>query len=41
MCVSERFRRQLIYVLFEVNINQWRQQRGRTFLNQIAPDFNQ
>ncbi|CAF1498681.1 unnamed protein product [Adineta steineri] len=35
MCVSERFRRQFIYVLFEVHLQRWRQRL--TVNNQIAP----
>ncbi|CAF0934724.1 unnamed protein product [Rotaria sordida] len=37
ICVSERFRRQLIYVLFEIHLNRWR--RPRIVINQISPEF--
>ncbi|CAF4528161.1 unnamed protein product [Rotaria sp. Silwood2] len=37
ICVSERFRRQLIYVLFEIHLNLWR--RPRIVINQVAPEL--
>ncbi|CAF0985806.1 unnamed protein product [Adineta steineri] len=37
MCASERFRRQLIYVLFKIHLNRWRQ-RPRIINNQVLPE---
>ena len=36
VCASERFREQLIYVLFEVHLKRWR--RPKIIINQVAPD---
>ncbi|CAF3823279.1 unnamed protein product [Adineta steineri] len=36
VCVSNRFRRQLIYVSFEIYLNRW--QPGRMVINQITPE---
>ncbi|CAF1488812.1 unnamed protein product [Rotaria sordida] len=36
ICASERFRKQLIYVLFEIHLNRWR--RPRMIINQVIPD---
>lgn len=35
VCASERFRRQLIHVLFDIHLNQWRPQR--IVVNQVIP----
>ncbi|CAF0834818.1 unnamed protein product [Adineta steineri] len=36
VCVSNRFRRQLVYVSFEIYLNRW--QPGRMVINQITPE---
>ncbi|CAF4030256.1 unnamed protein product [Adineta steineri] len=38
LCVSDRFRRQLIYVLFDVYLNKWRQQR-QILVNKVKPQL--
>ncbi|CAF0944796.1 unnamed protein product [Rotaria sordida] len=36
ICVSERFRKQLFYVLFNIHLNRWR--RRRIIINHVAPE---
>ncbi|CAF4366327.1 unnamed protein product [Rotaria sp. Silwood2] len=36
ICASERFRRQLIHVLFTIHFERWR--RSRMVVNKVAPE---
>ncbi|CAF3859157.1 unnamed protein product [Adineta steineri] len=38
-CVSERFRKQLVYVLVNIWLNRWRQWINRLNNNQIGPNI--